>query len=67
MALWAIFGEDVFGAIEQGASKIPDYVIVAISSEGTAQWYWGLNQTGVTRHLVVTIPTTHIYLVLQTR
>lgn len=29
--------EDVFGAIEQGASKIPDYVIVAISSEGTVR------------------------------
>ena len=29
--------EDVLGAIEQGASKIPDYVIVAISSEGTVR------------------------------
>lgn len=29
--------EDVFGAIEQGASKIPDYIIVAISSEGTVR------------------------------
>ena len=29
--------EDVFGASEQGASKIPDYVIVAISSEGTVR------------------------------
>lgn len=29
--------EDIFGAIEQGASKIPDYVIVAISSEGTVR------------------------------
>lgn len=29
--------EDVFGAIEQGASKISDYVIVAISSEGTVR------------------------------
>lgn len=29
--------EDVFGAIEQGGSKIPDYVIVAISSEGTVR------------------------------
>lgn len=27
--------EDVIGAIEQGASKLDDYVIVAISSEGT--------------------------------
>ncbi|HEY2455597.1 MAG TPA: terminase TerL endonuclease subunit [Scandinavium sp.] len=27
--------EDVIGALEQGASKIDDYVIVAISSEGT--------------------------------
>lgn len=27
--------EDVVGAIEQGASKLDDYVIVAISSEGT--------------------------------
>ena len=27
--------EDVIGAIEQGASKIPDYLIVATSSEGT--------------------------------
>ena len=29
--------EDVIGAIEQGASKIPDYMIVAISSEGTVR------------------------------
>jgi phage terminase large subunit-like protein len=29
--------EDVIGAIEQGASKIPNYVIVAISSEGTVR------------------------------
>lgn len=29
--------EDVIGAIEQGASKIDDYLIVAISSEGTAR------------------------------
>ena len=29
--------EDVIGAIEQGASKIDDYVIVATSSEGTAR------------------------------
>lgn len=29
--------EDVIGAIEQGASKIDDYVIVAISSEGTVR------------------------------
>lgn len=29
--------EDVIGAIEQGASKLDDYVIVAISSEGTAR------------------------------
>lgn len=29
--------EDVVGAIEQGASKLPDYVIVAISSEGTVR------------------------------
>lgn len=29
--------EDVIGAIEQGASKIRDYVIVAISSEGTVR------------------------------
>lgn len=29
--------EDVIGAIEQGASKIPDYLIVAISSEGTVR------------------------------
>lgn len=27
--------EDVVGAIEQGASKVPDYLILAISSEGT--------------------------------
>jgi phage terminase large subunit-like protein len=27
--------EDVIGALEQGASKLPDYLIVAISSEGT--------------------------------
>lgn len=29
--------EDVFGAIEQGASKIDDYVIVGTSSEGTVR------------------------------
>lgn len=29
--------EDVIGAIEQGASKIEDYIIVAISSEGTVR------------------------------
>ena len=29
--------EDVVGAIEQGASKLPDYVILAISSEGTVR------------------------------
>jgi phage terminase large subunit-like protein len=29
--------EDVVGAIEQGASKIDDYVIVAMSSEGTVR------------------------------
>lgn len=29
--------EDVIGAIEQGASKIPDYIIVATSSEGTVR------------------------------
>lgn len=29
--------EDVVGAIEQGASKLPDYVILATSSEGTAR------------------------------
>lgn len=29
--------EDVVGAIEQGASKIKDYIIVAISSEGTVR------------------------------
>ena len=29
--------EDVIGAIEQGASKMPDYLIVAISSEGTVR------------------------------
>lgn len=29
--------EDVVGAIEQGASKLEDYVIVAISSEGTVR------------------------------
>lgn len=29
--------EDVIGAIEQGASKIEDYLIVAISSEGTVR------------------------------
>lgn len=27
--------EDVIGAIEQGASKVPDYLIIATSSEGT--------------------------------
>lgn len=29
--------EDVVGAIEQGASKNPDYIIVAMSSEGTVR------------------------------
>lgn len=29
--------EDVIGAIEQGASKLPDYLIVAASSEGTVR------------------------------
>lgn len=29
--------EDVIGAIEQGASKVKDYLIVAISSEGTVR------------------------------
>lgn len=29
--------EDVIGAIEQGASKLEDYVIIATSSEGTAR------------------------------
>ena len=29
--------EDVVGAIEQGASKVPGYLIVAISSEGTVR------------------------------
>ena len=29
--------EDVIGAIEQGASKIEDYLIIAISSEGTVR------------------------------
>ena len=29
--------EDVIGAIEQGASKIDDYLIVAMSSEGTVR------------------------------
>ena len=29
--------EDVVGALEQGASKIDDYVIVAVSSEGTVR------------------------------
>jgi phage terminase large subunit-like protein len=29
--------EDVIGAIEQGASKLPDYIIVAVSSEGTVR------------------------------
>lgn len=29
--------EDVVGALEQGASKVPDWVVVAISSEGTVR------------------------------
>jgi phage terminase large subunit-like protein len=29
--------EDVVGAIEQGASKLPDYLILAVSSEGTVR------------------------------
>jgi phage terminase large subunit-like protein len=29
--------EDVIGAVEQGASKVPDYLIVAVSSEGTVR------------------------------
>lgn len=35
--------EDVVGAIEQGASKLDDYIIIAISSEGTVR-----NATGDT-------------------
>jgi phage terminase large subunit-like protein len=29
--------EDIVGAVEQGASKLPDYLIIAISSEGTVR------------------------------
>lgn len=29
--------EDVIGAIQQGAGKVPDYLIVAVSSEGTVR------------------------------
>lgn len=29
--------EDVVGALEQGASKLDDYIIVATSSEGTVR------------------------------
>lgn len=29
--------EDVVGAVEQGANKVPDYLILAISSEGTVR------------------------------
>jgi phage terminase large subunit-like protein len=29
--------EDIIGAVEQGASKLPDYIIIAISSEGTVR------------------------------
>ena len=29
--------EDVVGAVEQGASKLDDYVIIAVSSEGTVR------------------------------
>lgn len=29
--------EDVVGAVEQGASKLPDYIILAVSSEGTVR------------------------------
>ena len=29
--------EDVVGAVEQGASKLDDYLILAISSEGTVR------------------------------
>ena len=29
--------EDVIGAIEQGASKLDDYLIIAMSSEGTVR------------------------------
>ena len=29
--------EDVIGALEQGCSKLPDYVIIAMSSEGTVR------------------------------
>ena len=29
--------EDVIGALEQGAAKVQDYLIVAISSEGTSR------------------------------
>lgn len=38
--------EDVIGAIEQGASKLDDYIIIAISSEGTVR-----NATGDTMKL----------------
>ena len=36
--------EDVVGAIEQGASKVDDYLIIATSSEGTVQWRRRHNQ-----------------------
>ena len=35
--LSGVVGEDVVGAIEQGASKVDDYLIIATSSEGTVR------------------------------
>ena len=35
--LYGDINEDVVGAIEQGASKVDDYLIIAISSEGTVR------------------------------
>ena len=33
----AMFEKDVVGAIEQGSFKVDDYIIVAVSSEGTVR------------------------------
>jgi phage terminase large subunit-like protein len=60
--------EDVIGAMEQGASKLEDYLIVAISSEGTVR-----NGSGDTIKMELQdilkgeYQAPHFYLVLQAR
>jgi hypothetical protein len=58
--------EDVIGAVEQGASKLEDYLIIAISSEGTvrngsgdtSKWSLRTSSRASTR-------STHLHLALQ--